>query len=107
MHGEANYEGLNDREDAMDLKIDLCEQNDDVLRPNRLKMLPCGLFHDDQVDQYDNYPNSGLPIGAGRSSCDGHDNLVDPCGLFHDDQVDQYYSYPDPGFSTGAGSSKL
>ena len=34
MHGEANYEGLNDREDAMDLKTDLCEQSDDVLRPN-------------------------------------------------------------------------
>ena len=62
------------------------------------------MFHDDQADQYDSYPDPGFSTGAGSSTCDGHDSLVDPCGLFHDDQADQYDSYPDSGFSTGADS---
>jgi len=45
MHGEANYEGLNDREDAMDLKTDLCEQSDDVLRLNSGKDIEMSNSH--------------------------------------------------------------
>ena len=45
MHGEANYEGLNDREDVMDLKTDLCEQSDDVLRANSGKDIEMSNSH--------------------------------------------------------------
>ena len=69
------------------LAVPSCDGHDNLVDP-------CGLFHDDQVDQYDSYPDPGFSTGAGSSNCDGHDNLVDPCGLFHNDQVDQYDSYP-------------
>ena len=45
MRGEANYEGLNDREDAMDLKTDLCEQSADVLRLNSGKDIEMSNSH--------------------------------------------------------------
>ena len=47
---EANHERLNDREYAMDLKTDLCEQSDDfsddALRPNSGKLTPVLIFSD-------------------------------------------------------------
>ena len=50
MRGEANHEGLNDKEDAIDLKTDLCEQSDDfsddVLRLNSGKLTSVLTFPD-------------------------------------------------------------
>ena len=47
---EANHEGLNDREYAMDLKTDLCEQSDDfsddALRLNSGKLTQVLIFPD-------------------------------------------------------------
>ena len=49
MRGEANHEGLNDKEDAIDLKTDLCQQSDDfsddVLRLNSGKDIEMSNSH--------------------------------------------------------------